>query len=116
MNNNQDNIRMAPVVLAKKLRVIHNTKDWALLMGYRSLETFSRHYFRRFHIRPGQALKTTRLNHILYLILFRPKLSGYEIAWESGLVDEKALHGFLTYHIGKNLTEIREYLRPPKIE
>ena len=110
MNRKQDGIHKALVVLGAHLKEIHTVQEWAERMGYHSADGFSRKYFRHFHERPGKALETARVVRILDLILLKPELSGYEIAWEVGLEDEKALHSFLTYHTGMNLNDLRTHV------
>jgi len=107
VNGKQETIRQALVVLGAHLKEIHTVKEWAERMGYHSADGFSRIYFRRFNERPVKAIETARVLRILDLILLQPDLSGYEIAWETGLEDEKALYSFLIYHTGMNLNELR---------
>ena len=110
MNRKQETIQQALVVLGAHLKEIHTVKEWAERMGYHSADWFSRKYFRHFHERPVKAIETARVLRILDLILLQPGLSGYEIAWEVGLEDEKALHSFLTYHTGMNLNDLRTHV------
>jgi len=76
-------------------------------MGFKSAKQFSKQFCKYFGFRPQKSLVEIRLSCIVEVVVLNPELSGYEIAWEVGLRDEKALYNFLVRHSGTSLTELR---------
>jgi transcriptional regulator GlxA family with amidase domain len=113
MVDNKNRLKKVHVALAAHLREIHTVQDWADRTGFTSGRQFARQYLRCYHEHPKKSIQLARLNRIIDVILFQPDRSGYEIAWEAGLEDEKALYDFLHYHTGLILTELRDFLPPP---
>lgn len=76
-------------------------------MGFDSVRDFSRRLCSFFCQPPIRVLIQTRLTCILYITARNPGLSGYEVAIEVGLKDEKALYDFLVHHGKTTLSELR---------
>ncbi len=111
MNEDGNLIKEAHVVLAAHIKEIHTVQEWAEWMGFETSKQFSKQFLNYFGVRPGRVLGRARLIYIIELIRLKPELSGYEVARESGLRDEKALYDFLVCHSGLSFSQLRERLR-----
>ncbi|HKJ32538.1 MAG TPA: hypothetical protein VKA34_11960 [Balneolales bacterium] len=111
-NGVQELLVKANIVLIAHLEEIHTLEDWANCLNYgTSAQWFARHYFKCYHERPKKVIIKTRLLRIYELLIKDHHLSGFELAWQVGLDDEKALYEFLTYHTGMNLTELKTLIK-----
>lgn len=106
-NGDSELLVKADLILIRQLKSIHTVSEWANKINGKSKEWFTRHYFKWCRERPKKVINKTRLLRIYDLLDKDSDLSGFELAWQVGLDDEKALYEFLTYHTGMNLTELK---------
>jgi len=107
-------IEKAGTILVGELQNIHTVSEWAEKMGYPSAPTFFRDFKRYAGLPPEKVLIQVRLVCIMKLISYAPQLTGYEIALESGLADEKALYDFLARYKNTTLSELKRQLLKKK--
>lgn len=96
--------------------IILTVCDWAEAMGYSRFH-FTRRFKKQFGQSPKDVLKSYRMRRIEQEIQADVGAIGYKIATNVGLVDEKALHRYLSYHCGKTLRALkREILKKHKLD
>ncbi len=100
-------IQDALVKLIFHLKEIHTVQEWAECVGFESGKIFSEQFLKHFGQRPLRILVHIKLIYILELISIEPEISGYEIAYKTGLKDEKALYDFLSRHAQITISELR---------
>jgi AraC-like DNA-binding protein len=90
-------IAVAPELLKSRIAAIWTVNDWANEMGWeRSL--FSRKFRRCFRVTPKEWLHREKMNSIHIYLTTSPKARQFEIAYDLGFKDEKALYDYVRYH------------------
>ncbi|MCC5925763.1 MAG: hypothetical protein JJU41_04305 [Bacteroidetes bacterium] len=104
---NKLRIALANEVLFQNLNQIRTVNEWANLMGWERSD-FSRSYRRMFSITAKKKLNREKIRLIEQLFGEQPSAKCYEIAYETGFKDEKALYDYLRYHELVNVSRFRE--------
>jgi AraC-like DNA-binding protein len=90
-------IDMAPHYLKSRIAAIWTVNDWAHEMGWeRSL--FSRKFRRHFQVAPKVWLHREKMQSIHNYLITSPSARHFEIAYDLGFRDEKALYDYVRYH------------------
>jgi methylphosphotriester-DNA--protein-cysteine methyltransferase len=90
-------IDYAPQHLKIRIHAIWTVNDWAKEMGWdRSL--FSRKFRRHFRIPAKEWLHQEKMQTIHTYLLSSPEAKHFEIAYDLGFKDEKALYDYVRYH------------------
>jgi transcriptional regulator GlxA family with amidase domain len=93
--------------IVEELETVHITvTEWAANMGY-SRAHFTRRFTHTYGRNPKDILRDIRIKGVVEEIEKNPRAKAFEIAVNTGFIDEKALHKFLNYHYRTSLKELK---------
>lgn len=95
--NKKHRIEAAGHVLAAHINEIRSVNDWADLMGWDRTE-FSRQFRRKNGVSAKDRLRELKFGAINDYFFDQPEARYYEVAYDLGFRDEKALYDYVRYH------------------
>lgn len=106
-------IEAAGIILAAHLNQIRTVADWAIFMGWDRTE-FSRQYRRKNGVSAKDKLRDARFGVINDYLSQQPDARYYEVAYDLGFRDEKALYDYVRYHYKCSPTVYKNRVLNPK--